>query len=157
MYPIYNSWTLDGFQFFALILNPLILSTFWTNAIHLKERNSTNTRPAVVWNHVESTSVLNFIFSLEFIFRFFLSCHQAVRPPKHSLSWSFRPRLAAHRPVFLKQVFLHVCEVHSCCLLSFAFIPSPSVLRTHTVLWSLLHKRHMQACGDQSGTPTSWA
>lgn len=72
MYPIYNSWTLDGFQFFALILNPLILSPFWTNAIHLKEWNSTNTRPAVVWNHVESTSVLNFIFSLDFIFRPFV-------------------------------------------------------------------------------------
>lgn len=61
----------------------------------------------MVWNHVGSTFVLNFIFYLDFfIFRFVLSCHQTIHLSKHSLTWSLCPFLATHLPVSLKWLFL---------------------------------------------------
>ena len=108
------------------------------------KKYTTNSGSEIMWH---STPDLNFIFPPSGCFKFLSSFFSVTKPfsaSKHSPSWFSLPSQLFSYPFFWNHSLVPFYEVHSCSMLSFAFIHSPFVLLTHSVLWSLLYKRHTQ-------------
>lgn len=102
--------------------------------------------PTVVWSHAAPTLGWNFIFFSGFFKspNSFFSVTKPFYAFKRSPYWSSLRFWLLIYQFFWNHSFFPFYEVHFCYILSFAFMHSPFVLLTHSILWSQLYKRHTQ-------------
>lgn len=124
MYPIYftNPLLLDIrlipiFCSYKQFLNcPNILN----KCTHLKDGNPKTTLPAVVWNSMESTLTLNFIFSLDFLFlESFFPTTKPFYPSKHSTRDPSLPSWLLIYRFFWNNFFFFINSISAYSLLCF--------------------------------------